>query len=164
MHSALLLFFWTAGLVTLCYIVFRILVDMVEDKMERGVRVINGVEVDMGLAGGADDDELLQTGLNLWPGKDGEAELISAAPTTAMISKLIAELHWADITYVTLVLAYDSRLEVSGSLTDGFSAMYQNGEIEQFADPAPASITEMADMLCAFKADPQAALQQYGFA
>ncbi len=31
------------------------------------------------------------------------------------------------------------------------------------ADPAPASITEMADILCAFHADPQAALMRYGF-
>ncbi|MDX1536536.1 hypothetical protein [Arsukibacterium sp.] len=163
MNSALHLFLWIAGLTTLCYFVFLILTHMVEDKRQRGIEMINGREVDMGLQGSAYDDELLQAGLHLWPGKDGENELISAAPTAAIISELMAELYWQEISYVTLVFADSSRVEVSGSLDDGFSAMYQNGDEEQFADPAPASITEMTDMLCAFKADPQAALKQYGF-
>ena len=105
----------------------------------------------------------MHQGLNIYPGKDGNAKLVSKEPTKEVVSKTMDEINWINISFVHLVFEDNCWVEVSGSLSEGFCSIYKNADLELFADPPPESIKEMKDILFAFITNQEVAIEKYGF-
>ncbi len=101
------------------------MMSLVKHKIERGIYIIDGVEVDIGLP---TPEEPLTKGLNIFPGKDGTTELVCTVPTKEIVSEVIRKVDWNDISFIQIVFDVNNWIEVSGSHSDGYCSIYKKSK------------------------------------
>ncbi len=134
---------------------------MANQIANEGTTYFNGVKVNLGFP--SKNKETLHKGINIFPGKDGDTELITNEITKEGVSKILYELDWSDISFATVVFDEDCSIEVSGSYPDGFCSIYRKGAQILFANPPPDSVGEMENILHLFIDTPEEAIEKYDF-
>ncbi|EHR40050.1 hypothetical protein [Alishewanella jeotgali] len=162
MHPVLFGVFIIGTLLFLCYVVYITIMRMVQDKVEREAAIIDGMDIE--LSPGVVDDELIQKpGLYIFSGDSDRTKLVCESPTLEIIEILVKSNDWTDISFVILAFGQGNYIEVSGSLDEGFSSCYKDGDHELFANTSPESIQEMTDIFCDFLQNKKTAVKKYGF-